>query len=298
MEIDAVSTREGALQDERTRLAGVTLVEMASRDSARSKRKLFEDEKIILDDCFARGQAGRAFTKYHLEAVRSAIKADNADLARALLARDTSHMLLENDSDILQVALCVHEHHWYERSEDVLEMARILIKHGAKVNTFDDRGNTPLYYTCVHGLPEVIPFFIDCGSDWSTLHEPVRSDNGVLSAAPTPTPGKGHLLQVAVFALYTSVWIKNDISRVYAKWSPIIMFLVNAGLKVPIDNPAVIGLLRAACYEGRLDHVNTLLVRGLYFDTERKSVTNMRSPLLLDFTKRQSEGIQRLSPAS
>ena len=98
----------------------------------------------------------------------------------------------------------------------------------------------------------------------------------------TSTPGscKVHLLQITVDALYTNRHISRHVaehishlvSYAYKIWAPMIMFLIDAGLTVPLDDPAVTTALDVACYEGNLDHVKKLLDCGVYFDAGRGSV--------------------------
>ena len=103
--VDDEAPSSSTAQDSSTKLAGITLVKMATRDLAQIGEVLFEDEKDVLEDCFARGQAGRDFAKYYIEAIRAGVRSSNDDFVRFLLEKDPSHQLLKDDIEILLIAV-------------------------------------------------------------------------------------------------------------------------------------------------------------------------------------------------
>ena len=88
-----------------------------------------------------------------------AMAASHNDLpqVRALLARGT--MIDHVDADVIdsygRSALD------YAASFDNLDMAKLLVDHGAKVNGHDPSGDTPLHVAAEHGSLEVLRFLLD-----------------------------------------------------------------------------------------------------------------------------------------
>ncbi|MCJ1328320.1 hypothetical protein MMC10_004996 [Thelotrema lepadinum] len=259
-----------AAEDEVEELAGVTLMKLVGISSAKSQNVLFEDEKKALEGCFDRGRTAREFAKYHIDAIRSGVLSKNDDLVRFLLDKDTSKQLLKDDIDIVLITIRENADHWgpsnRRRSEDILEIIQLLISHGATTNTLDDQGNSPLYYTCLYGLPNLFRVLINSDADYTTQHDRFAIESARTSRRIISIPGssKVNLLQATADALHTSPHIKNSISNAYSIWSPMIMFLVEAGLTIPLNDPATATALDAACFEGNLDHVEKLLDHGVY----------------------------------
>ena len=253
-----------AAQEIRTKIAGVTLVKMASGDLTQSREVLFEDEKDVLEECFARGQSGRNFAGYHIQAIRSGLRCtNNINIVRLLLAKDLSNQLLRDDVEILLVA--VREYGESHR-KSVPEMVQLLISHGAPINTLDDQGNSSLYYACLYGLLDVFQVLIDSGADYMTWHNRLDPSSGREYPRVIFKPiYKVLLLQITVDAL-------SLVSGAYGSWVPIIMFLADSGLTVPLNDPAVTTLIDAACYFGILPHVEKFLGGGVCSDTERSVI--------------------------
>ena len=266
------SKKEYSAQNERLKYAGDTLIDLASRDSADGRRKIFDYEMNIIRESFAVGQGSPEFTTYHVQAIRSALKHDNYDLVKALLDKDPTHHLLENESDILQAALsaeCSWYFRWREESDSLRERIELLMTYGASINTLDSENNTPLYYTCTHGHHKTFRFLIDSGADYQTFH--ARLPNCDIDSRSTPIPSldldQVNLLQVALDARLEgekgssipSIWTKP----LQRKWGDIIGFFIDAGLNVRTDDPSLVKFLHIACFQGNLVYVEKLLSHGV-----------------------------------
>ncbi|KAH8598404.1 heterokaryon incompatibility protein-domain-containing protein [Bisporella sp. PMI_857] len=248
-------------------ISGSALLELASKDSHDGRRKLFEYEKQLLEDSFAVGQRDPNFRGTYVNALRLALKTNNHDVVELLLKKDTAHDVFKDESDILQVAISASAGRWRAEPSHLKARIETLITYGASVNAFDDEGKSPLYYSCVKGVPDTFKFLIESGADCSALFDPFPS--GEIDNPPSPDTeglGKANLLQIALNArqenerwgTVPSIWEKGPM-----RWDSIVMYLLNAGLYCRPDDPSLVKFLHVVCYQGDLTAVEKLLDYGV-----------------------------------
>ncbi|KIW57222.1 hypothetical protein, variant [Exophiala xenobiotica] len=249
--------------------AGAMLVDLASRDSHRGRRGIFDEERVMFEECFARGQGDPRFTAYHVEAVRQAVKALNYERGEILLSKDYTHKLLCAHPDILHIALRIEDHATARDETIPLKMLPLLIKHGAQVNAVASSGVTALYLTCDNGFKESFRFLIEAGADCTTLHRPrppQQLDDEAMSEAVEAKP-ELNLLQVALRARLENEGRGSANSGYYTpleeQWATIIEHLFAAGLKTANDDPSLVKFLHVACHQGRVKYVESVLRHGV-----------------------------------
>ncbi|KAF4500395.1 heterokaryon incompatibility het-6 [Fusarium agapanthi] len=160
-------------------IAGKWFLSLCSRkNSAERDQLLTHLEKIKFDEFFTLHGRSPVFKTYHVEAVRRCLARElrvDYPMARALLEKDETGDLFVGERDLLQVAIKrvrIDPRYLGEdlkkSNPELLEMVKLLMSHGAAVNCFDDKGYSPLVYTCMLGYQELFRFLIEAGADIST----------------------------------------------------------------------------------------------------------------------------------
>lgn len=255
--------------------AGTLLVDIASRDSHQGQRAISHEERVMLDECFARAKGLPSFEKYHIGAIRKAVQADYIHMVEFLLSRDTTHQLLSTESDILQLALWKEEHYSArDDSDSRLTLLSLLIDHGAQVNAHASNGDTALYLTCDYGFPDAFQFLISRGADYKTLHpsKPYQRTDAESALNPPIDRGKVNLLRISLDARLAAEGFgraNTGYSEPLAQhWGSIIEYLFGVGLKTTSDDGALVKFLHVACYQGNSDYVDMVLRHGVDLQTK------------------------------
>ena len=259
-----------ASQETEGRRAGLVLVDLASKDSGHASRRLVDYERDLIDQSFARGIGFEEFHKHYLRALRTALKTLNLEVAKVLLSRNVTHELLNNESDILQLAISLWDQVWLRNKQQPLyEIIGLLLAHGAGVDSLDERGNSALYWTCVNGLSEVFKLLMAFGADCTTLHDSLPNTDleAPSSTSPTQTLPKVNLLRIALDARLRDesgrsipwIWTEN----LETGWCYIIFQLMNTGLSYGAQDPSLVKVLHIACHQGNLAAVEYLLDSGV-----------------------------------
>lgn len=250
--------------------AGAVLVNLASKDSHRGQRRLFQEEMRMLEDCFERGMGRPNFKQYHVEAVHQSVESSNLQMAKFLLSRDSTYQLLRNDQIVLLLTLRKDDRSIYRQDNELLqEMMSLVIDHGARINAADSNGDTALYLTCEYGLPQAFFFLLEAGADSSTSHHrrPIKRTDSGSSSTPAEPDCELNLLQVALDARLRdeSFGPANSAYKdsLKAKWGKIIEYLFDAGMRTANDDAALAKLLHIACYQGHFDYVQMILRHGV-----------------------------------
>ncbi|KAF5983383.1 heterokaryon incompatibility protein het-6 [Fusarium bulbicola] len=282
-------------------IAGKWLVSLCSRKpSAERDQFLTNLEKIKFDEFFSLHGKSPVFKTYHVEAVRRCLAKElrvDYPMARALLEKDERGDLFFGERDLLQAAIKRAKIEPGYLGEDpkksnpeLLEMAKLLMAHGAAVNCFDDEGYSPLVCTCMLGYQELFRFLIEAGADISTV-QPRRSPERLAKIRKAAKDGKtvedepkeqANLLQVTLDALISPqeivdlTWVgwppgvNFDVPSwnldIGATWGGTIMYLLEEGLSCPKDDPGLVMMLHIACHKGALDVVKKLLACGAAAD--------------------------------
>ncbi|RDW57069.1 hypothetical protein BP6252_13884 [Coleophoma cylindrospora] len=261
-----------ALEEER--MAGITLVSLSGKRVKKGYNNL-QEARILLRENFALKDRSPVFETYYREAIRTALKAgtSNLSIAMVLLEQDLSQDYFANEKDILQ--LSIRENGYYVNFfEILLEIIQALIAHGASVTSMDDEGKTPLYYACVTGLSNVFHVLIEGGADIHKKYEAIPNlelDNRATEMTDLDST-KVNLLQIALDSrlehetkcTVPSIWT----DEVQTRWGDIIMFLLNAGMRVNPDNPSLAKFLHVACFQGMLTYVERLLRIGVDINSQ------------------------------
>lgn len=162
--------------------AGKWLVSVcAQRDSVhQAPPPLTPLEQYKFDEFLTHYYASPIFRQYYVEAVRVCLSKKvhpDYQLVRDMLEKDTNGSLFANETDILQVAINavkIQPGHLGQSPKvscpELLQICKELINHGALVDCFDNKGNSPLFYACVLGYAELFRFLVENGARTSTLH--------------------------------------------------------------------------------------------------------------------------------
>lgn len=100
-------------------------------------------------------------------------------MARLLLERATGLETLEQEHGVISLAISFplakrrFSNHKYK---DPFEVVQLLIDLGAKVDTVDSSGITPLYHACAAGYPRTVQVLIDASADYTTTHDLIKSN--------------------------------------------------------------------------------------------------------------------------
>lgn len=237
------------------------------------------------------------FKNYHVEAVHRSLTGKDYRLAQALLAKDDSKQLLLDDACALQIAIkAVRIEPGFldksirESAPQLLDTVKLLMDHGAVVNSLDEDGNSALFYTCVLGYAELFTLLCESGADAHTTHrrrvpDQLRQGEGGSSEAneEEPKPEKVNILQVTLDALISPqkildfTWMAYPPGMNYsiyhwkmdldATWGAIIIKLLQEGLICAPDDLGLVQLLHISCYQGAMGYVTSLLSFGASIDT-------------------------------
>ncbi|KAK7946360.1 heterokaryon incompatibility protein [Apiospora aurea] len=269
--------------------AGQWLVHLCQKGGALG-RELTPLEEKKFNEFFELYDDDETFKHYHIQAVHHSLSGKDYRLAQALLAKDKTKRLLQDDPFALQIAIkavriepnCLHES-VKESAPRLLDTVKLLIEHGAVVNSLDEDGNSALFYTCVLGYAELFKLLCESGADFSTTHqrripEQLRRLKGDDSEANDAAPDDVNLLQTTLDALISPQritdfsWIGYPPGMNYdyhiwkldleATWGGIVLELMRKGLTCAPDDLGLVKLLHVSCNQGALDFVTPLLEFG------------------------------------
>jgi len=251
-------------------IAGLTLLDLASKDGKRGERILFDQEISLLDECFSIGVGVPSFRTYHVQALRKALKTQNWNLTKYFLERGGHDSILQSIPDALQLAIGASTL-WYGGDPDSLAgHIQLLISHGADVKSLDDKGNTPLYYACVTTHVKTFGLLLENGADWSTLHTAYRVPRADLDNELLDGPADCNLLKITIDARLALQaggtgysFLSYPLSQ---KFGPIIARLLDIGLKCEPNDSSLIRLFHIACFQGEMEMVEKMLSIGAPLD--------------------------------
>lgn len=183
-------------------LLGDTLMVAAARFGTVGIVKYLLDEGVdpLKSDHLGKTPMGMAANKFHVGVVRlllgRGVEVDPGAVYWAVHARRTSvlDMLIEGGASIaeadkrkpLLVALMIPREIWAPTQVGTLEMAQYILDRGARVDTPDIRGYTPLYHA--HSVPEMAKFLFDKGLDVNAPCDTQPGRTGVHCAAEMADP--------------------------------------------------------------------------------------------------------------
>ncbi|KAK8070691.1 hypothetical protein PG997_010894 [Apiospora hydei] len=269
--------------------AGQWLVHLCQKGGALG-RALTPLEEKKFNEFFELYDHDKTFKHYHIQAVHHSLSGKDYRLAQALLVKDKTKRLLQDDPFALQIAIkavriepsCLHKS-IKETAPRLLDTAKLLIEHGAVANSLDEDGNSALFYTCVLGYAELFKLLCESGADFSTTHqrripEQLRRLKGDDSEANGAAPDNVNLLQTTLDSLISPQritdfsWIGYPPGMNYdyhiwkldleATWGGIVLELMRKGLTCAPDDLGLVKLLHVSCNQGALDFVTPLLEFG------------------------------------
>ncbi|KAG8676504.1 hypothetical protein FPOAC2_02621 [Fusarium poae] len=280
--------------------AGEWLVSLCNVEGSINNRDqlLTPLEQLKLDEFFSLHGQSPIFKRHHVEAIRRCMSRDirpEYQLARALLERDDTCRLFEDENDILQVAIkrANMEPELLGKSPlksnpELMKMVKLLLAHGAGVNCLDGDGYSPLYYTCVLGYADLFHFLIASGANISTVQKRNVPEQ-VKKLRETMDDKSFHdkeetvnLLGATLDALISPQNVTNmtwvgwppgvNFDRplwemdIDLTWGGIILYLLQQGLSFAKDDLGLVMLLHIACYQGSQEFVEKLLDSGIKAD--------------------------------
>ena len=249
--------------------AGGLLLDIAGRGPHGGSRRLFQEEKKMLDECFARAKGTAGFDHFHILATKQAVRSRNLEVVKLLLLADTTYQLLCGENDMLQVALTKTDRALRFDDDISLEVLPMLIDHGAQVNAVASNGDTALSLACEHGSRDVFKFLLEAGADCFTLH---RSELPRRTDSQAPTEPVEALFEVNLLRVALNARLKAEgygaagtayRESLEGKYGPIIGYLLRAGLRITPDDPALVKFLHVACYQGYEEYVEVILSHGV-----------------------------------
>ncbi|KAF4452316.1 hypothetical protein F53441_4834 [Fusarium austroafricanum] len=289
--------------------AGEWLLSLCSTKPSYDRDQLLTRlEQVKFDEFFTLHGKYPVFKKYHVDSVRACLAKElrpDYQLARALLDKDATGRLFEGERDLLQVAIKTArvQPGWLgedpkKSCPELLEIVKLLMKHGAEVNCLDDEGYSPLVYTCILGYAELFQFLVVSGADVSTIQKRMPPEQ--LIKAREAAKGSEdfvneqvNLLQVTLDALISPqrivdhTWVgwppgvnydmplwEGSEDDILATWGGIILYLLEQGLLYADNDPGLVMLLHIACFKGSLNVVKKLLDYGV--------VANVPGPRMID----------------
>ncbi|KAK9774030.1 putative Heterokaryon incompatibility protein 6, OR allele [Seiridium cardinale] len=302
------SSRNEPGSDKLARTAGEWLVHLCRKEGY-ELRTLTPLEERKFDEFFRFYGEHEVFRPYHIEAVRQTLYGLNHRLTQALLEKDEGRQLLVSDSAVLQAAIKSVRiqpnalgKSPKRSSPQLLDIAKLLIEHGASTTSLDEDGHSALFYTCVLGYEELFKFLLDSGVDCFTMHwrrppeqlpglpkssiEKRRILNSPFSTHPNGDmgPERVNLLQITLDALLSPqrlldlTWIGYPPGMNYdipiweldieSTWGGIVLYLLRNGLRCATDDIGIVKLLHICCYQGALPLVTQLLQFGVAINTE------------------------------
>lgn len=262
------------------------LLDVQKRDTAGRKllalctkiAPLFRDfttfEDAMLDEvCVTCAAEDRAFlTKSVAQALRVLLKARRYKLVVVLLRKVKSmaaERILRDAAGILPfaVASCfVWETTWKVRRgcfnpDELNDIVQLLLDNGADLNSFDDHGNTAIFYACMLGNYDLFRKLLEEGAAISTTHT-FTSWRQVTAF---------NLLQATLEA-YEWEEIANPNDGGYPwkdvgnEWRRIASDLLDVGQRCSGSDPHMLKLLQTACFQGDSSLVQRLIEYGVPID--------------------------------
>lgn len=158
---------------------------------------------------------------------------------------------------------------WQSEPADLCKTVQMLLELGAKVNTRDPGGNQPIYHACVRGFGRTFTCLVEWGADIFSRHNSTElsqmtDDNDEEGSEPVS------LLQLALNMCYArdNLCRNSDMSdqTIDETWKPIILRLMDAGVRCDITHPILLRLLHVACFQGDLACAERLLNVGVYHE--------------------------------
>ncbi|KAL3485312.1 hypothetical protein BJX62DRAFT_243036 [Aspergillus germanicus] len=221
--------------------------------------------------------AGKALTGLAAER-ESARQPHELAGARAVLWRELQRIELQRISEVSSTFPEAYQDAFHEVSKcGNIEMARVLLgdedsqwtlrvpEHSVPdINQPDGEGKSPLYHAGVNGYLELFQLLVENGADILTRHTPVQL---LADGRAEPRKDSINILQVTLDARLASEY-HDHISGIWChplrdSWGPVVMHLLEAGLEVHMDNPALTKFFHIACCQGEISYVENLLARGI-----------------------------------
>ncbi|KAJ0418747.1 ankyrin repeat-containing domain protein [Aspergillus carlsbadensis] len=227
-----------ALVDSRTYecVAGKALIGLAAeRDSARQSSEFAEVRPVLWRELQRMSEISSVFAGSYQEAFHEAAKYGNVEMARVLLGKEGGQWALQVTAHSIP-----------------------------GIDLVDGDGNPPLYYACANGYLELFELLIEGGADILTRHSPVRPPRDATAEAQEPII---NLLQVTLDSRLESEYYDN-VPGIWCRplrdsWGLIIMYLLEAGLAVDMNYPALIKFFHIACFQGEVSYMQSLVARGI-----------------------------------
>ncbi|KAK8877583.1 heterokaryon incompatibility protein-domain-containing protein [Apiospora arundinis] len=299
--------------------AGKWLVHLCQKEGALGREFTpLEEEKF--NEFFELYGHLEDFKHHHAQAVHYSLLGEDYRLVQRLLAKDDTHQVLQYDPFAIQAAIKPvppGSHRSLKRSFgtlapklDLVDLVKLLVHHGAVINSQDQEWNPPLFYACRLGNAYLFKFLYESGADVSvSIRRPNPIQRRTYSEADSEADSKTgdetgneaqhevNLLQITLdafmYIVHTSPvrscfhddptgWDDEYDRRkedefyhwrldLKATWGAIILDLVQNGLECALDDPGLIKLLHVSCYQGELDFVTVLLDFGASIDAASTS---------------------------
>ncbi|KAK6840011.1 hypothetical protein PG987_005877 [Apiospora arundinis] len=299
--------------------AGKWLVHLCQKEGALGREFTpLEEEKF--NEFFELYGHLEDFKHHHAQAVHCSLLGEDYRLVQRLLAKDDTHQVLQHDPFAIQAAIKPvppGSHRSLKRSLgtlapklDLVDIVKLLVHHGAVINSQDQEWNPPLFYACRLGNAYLFKFLYESGADLSVSirrRVPIRrrtyseaeaeADSKTGDETGNEAQHEVNLLQITLdafmYIVHTSPvrscfhddptgWDDEYDRRkedefyhwrldLKATWGAIILDLVHNGLECALDDPGLIKLLHVSCYQGELDFVTVLLDFGASIDVASTS---------------------------
>lgn len=142
---------------------------------------------LIIDRCLTQGGGSEILRTYKLEALKAAftVKHKRLQLAEAILRHETNASFSEGEEDIPLLLLSgsetilllllsgfetAKECRGYDSDGTLPRLVCAMLQLGAPLDSLDARGNSAIYYCCLHGAYNTFQVLVNAGADTSTLH--------------------------------------------------------------------------------------------------------------------------------
>ncbi|KAI1422505.1 ankyrin repeat-containing domain protein [Xylaria sp. FL1777] len=264
---------ETASPGEQEHISGIKLLAVSCERSWRSEARA----KEILDLC----SPSEVLQLYIEKAFREALEVGNLEVACFLLEHPCSQPCLipfvKSTHDILHVVMnSRHRRIWWghlhlDESLKCQEIVKTLIGMGADIEGLDEHMRPPVYYTCRYGLPETFQTFLDHGVSISKVYDTTTAIVNEIHGSPSEhedsdnrskedrNSGGANLLKLTLDCIN----INTKPQDICKSWGPIVLKLLEAGLRCESWDESMGNLLYAISASGNIELLEKLFQYGV-----------------------------------